>query len=146
MAACHYCKITPPEPLKSCVCGKALYCSKECQVKDWKVHKPSCPPFIIRESPGKGRGLFATRKIKEGLVIIEEFPLITVNRGMSFLEFQNSFYHFLDEETKAKILQIHDPAESVKTLDSKTVEESTRSSRSGTPIPLPFVRTVLRSR
>ena len=29
----------------------------------------------------------------------------------------------MDEETKVKILKIHDPAESVKTLDSQTVEE-----------------------
>ena len=66
MASCHFCKIKPDEQLKSCVCGKASYCSKECQAKDWKTHKPSCPPFIVRESPGMGRGLFATRKIKEG--------------------------------------------------------------------------------
>ena len=90
MASCHYCKIIPTEQLKSCVCGNASYCSKECQTKDWKTHKPACPPFIIRKSPGKGRGLFATRRIKEGQVVLEEYPLITVNRGMSFLEFQES--------------------------------------------------------
>ena len=67
---CNFCKIDPKEPLKSCVCGQASYCSKECQLNDWKTHKPSCPPFIIRESPGKGKGLFATRKIKEGQIIL----------------------------------------------------------------------------
>ena len=77
MGSCNYCKIDTKEQLKSCVCKKVSYCSKECQAKDWKTHKPSCPPFIIRESPGKGRGLFATRKIKEGQVILEEYPLLT---------------------------------------------------------------------
>ena len=57
MASCNFCKVDPKgnEKLKSCVCGKVSYCSKECQVKDWKVHKPSCPPFVVRESPGKAR-------------------------------------------------------------------------------------------
>ena len=36
---------------------------------DWKTQKPFCPPYVIRESPGKGRGHFATRRIKEGQVL-----------------------------------------------------------------------------
>ena len=113
MASCDFCKIDPKEQLKSCVCGKASYCSKECQVKDWKVHKP----FIIRESPGKGRGLFATRKIKEGQVILEEYPLF------SRFKTKEGHYDYPHGETKAKILQLHDPADNLKTLDSKTVEK-----------------------
>ena len=70
MGSCDFCKVEPEEPLKSCVCRKVSYCSKECQAKDWKTHKPSCPPFIIRESPGKGRGLFATRRIQNGKSIL----------------------------------------------------------------------------
>ena len=66
MGLCAFCKIDSKEQLKSCVCKKVSYCSKDCQTKDWKSHKPACPPYVIRESPGKGRGLFATRKIKEG--------------------------------------------------------------------------------
>ena len=76
MASCNFCKANPEDQLKNCVCGKASYCSKDCQAKDWKTHKPSCPPFIIRESPGKGRGLFATRKIKEGQIILDEYSIL----------------------------------------------------------------------
>ena len=119
MASCNYCKVSPSpeEPVKSCVCQNVSYCSKECQAKDWKTHKPSCPPFVIRESPGKGRGLFATRRIKQGQVILEEYPLIIIRVGLSIYEFLANQYPFIDEDIKAKILQLHDPA------DSETVEE-----------------------
>ena len=83
MASCGFCKSSGQLKLKSCVCQKISYCSKECQVKDWKSHKPSCPPFILRGSPGKGMGLFATRKIKMGQVILEEYPLVTVRAHWS---------------------------------------------------------------
>ena len=123
MASCSYCKDGRKEPLKSCACKKVSYCSKECQAKDWKVHKPSCPPYIIKESPGKGRGLFATRKIKEGQVILEEYPLLTISDGVSTTEFQDKYYPNIDEETKAKILQMYDPAENFKKLDTETVKK-----------------------
>lgn len=83
MASCGFCKSSGQLKLKSCVCQKMSYCSKECQTKDWKSHKPSCPPFILRGSPGKGMGLFATRKIKMGQVILEEYPLVTVRAHWS---------------------------------------------------------------
>ena len=123
MALCNFCKIKPKEQLKSCVCKKVSYCSKDCQAKDWKVHKPSCPPFIVRESPGKGRGLFATRKIMEGQLILEEYPFLTLYGEMNLTEFQTIFYPQIDEETKAKILQLYDPADNFKKLDNETVEK-----------------------
>ena len=111
--------------MKSCVCKKVSYCSKECQARDWKNHKPSCPPFTIREVSGKGRGLFATRKIKEGQVILDGYPLLTLSKGMSFHELMN-LYHNIDESTKAKILEMNDPAENFKMLDPETVEKLVR--------------------
>ena len=125
MDSCNFCKIKPREPLKNCVCGKASYCSKDCQIKDWKSHKPSCPPFVVRESPGKGRGLFATRKIMEGQVILEELPLFTHNDEMSPVELLSVHIPNIDEETKAKILELSDPAENLKSLEPDTVEELT---------------------
>ena len=128
MASCNYCKVSPQEPLKRCVCGKVSYCSKECQAKDWKIHKPSCPPYTIREVPGKGRGLFATRKIKEGQIILEEYPFISLRNGdiVSFNEFKMNHYPNIDESTKAKILEIRDPAENLKMMDPETVEKLVR--------------------
>ena len=128
MGSCDFCKKVPTgtDQLKTCVCKKASYCSKDCQEKDWKTHKPSCPPFIIRESPGKGRGLFATRKIKEGQVIMEEYPLLVLRDGTTLPGFQANHFPNIDEEVKAKILQLNDPADDFKKLDTGTVEELIR--------------------
>ena len=127
MGSCEFCKVDNNKELKSCQsCEKVSYCSKECQVKDWRSHKPSCPPFVIRESPGKGRGLFATRKIKEGQIILDEYPLLTVNDGtMSFSKFRACYYPNIDAETKAKILKLNDPSENLNELDTRTVEKMT---------------------
>ena len=126
MGTCDFCKVEPEEQLRSCVCKKVSYCSKECQAKDWKTHKPSCPPFIIRESPGKGRGLFATRKIKEGEIILEEYPLLTFSEGLNPTKFKTNYYPAIDNETKAVILKLNDPVENLKYLDTDTVEKLVR--------------------
>ena len=125
MASCNFCQVEPEDhqQLKRCVCKKASYCSKECQAKDWKNHKPSCPPYTIREVPGKGRGLFATRKIKEGQIILDEYPLLTSSGKMSFYAFMVTLYPKIDESTKAKILEIRDPGEDLKMLDTETVKK-----------------------
>ncbi len=51
---------TITKPSKCGHCGKP-YCSRECQKKDWNVHKNSCRKLKIGESSilGAGRGLFA---------------------------------------------------------------------------------------
>ena len=126
MGTCDFCKINAELELKSCVCKKVSYCSKECQAKDWKSHKPSCPPFTIRESPGKGRGLFATRRIKEGQVILEEYPLLVLREGMSISEFRSDYFPSIDEETKSKIFKLNDPADDIKILDTETVVKLVR--------------------
>ena len=40
-------------------------------------------------SSWQGKGLFATRKIKEGQVIIDEYPLLTVREEMNFPKFKD---------------------------------------------------------
>lgn len=118
MASCTFCKVSK-DKLKRCVCGLAFYCNRECQTNDWDNHRPSCPPFIIKESPGKGKGVFASRKLNEGQVIIDEYPLLTLSGAISVAKFEADHYPFIDEETKAKILTLHDEAENFKTLDQQ---------------------------
>ena len=126
MASCGFCKDSKKQ-LKSCVCKTVSYCSKECQAKDWKAHKPECPPFVLKESPGKGKGLFATRRIKEGQIIVDEYPILTMGvsatGGFTINEFKTKYYPSIDDATKAKILELFDPAENFRTLDTRTIEE-----------------------
>ena len=128
MDSCSFCKADSAEKLLKCGSfGGESYCSKECQAKDWTNHKASCPPYRVREVPGKGRGLFATRRIVPGKIILEERPLLTLDEEtdgrMSFDTFKTHHYPNIDDETKAKILQLYDPAENLKTLDTDRVEQ-----------------------
>ena len=128
MACCSFCKADPPvTPLKTCVCGGAVYCSKECQRKDWTNHRASCHLFTVREIPGKGRGLFATRKINPGKIILEEGPLLTmkdtiVSTRVSLDVFERFYLPTIDGQTKARILQLHDPVDNFEHLTSEKVD------------------------
>lgn len=67
--------------LKLCICGKISYCGVDCQKSHWKIHRPSCPPFILKDIPGKGKGLVATRKLALGTIILNEEPLMAFQYG-----------------------------------------------------------------
>jgi len=105
MAPCGFCKLDSAEN-KKCVCGKVTYCNESCQKKDWSHHKSSCPPYKVREAPGKGRGLFATRKIPLGKVIFTEAPLLVFNDMEDFIM---KYCALRDPEVKSKILGLPDP-------------------------------------
>ena len=46
MSYCDACRLKIGKFLCS-KCKKANYCSKECQVEGWKVHKQLCKPEIL---------------------------------------------------------------------------------------------------
>ena len=63
------------------------------------------------EIPGKGQGLIATTQIPVGTILIEEFPLITINgdpNPYAVQEIVTKFQH-LTEEQKNQVLSLHDP-------------------------------------
>ena len=77
---------------------------------------------------GEGRGLFATPKIKPGQIILEEYPLLSLSGidDLSNNEFRTNHYPNVDKEIKAKILEFHDPAENIKTLEIERLRLSRR--------------------
>lgn len=83
--SCSYCYAREAEPLKKCSkCKKRPFCSRECQVLDWKNgHKRWCgrsgelgTDFEIKESPGKGLGVFALRSFARDECIMVERPIV----------------------------------------------------------------------
>jgi SET domain-containing protein len=48
----------------------------------YELQVPSEAPFQLKPSPGKGWGVFATRKIKQGEVILTERPLFTIRQSI----------------------------------------------------------------
>lgn len=46
-ACCNLCDIEPPSGTKLCTrCKAAQYCSKQCQISDWRYHKLICHPLL----------------------------------------------------------------------------------------------------
>jgi len=98
--------------IKLCICGKVSYCDVSCQKQNWKVHKKNCPHYMIQEIPGRGKGLIATRKIPPGTLIIDEPPIIVVDR-VSQEKMQNDIFEEFEQlspEDKRAVLEMHDPA------------------------------------
>ncbi|KAJ7171688.1 hypothetical protein C8R43DRAFT_22063 [Mycena crocata] len=44
---CFVCRGKGKPRMMKCSCGKVRYCSKECQKKDWKAHKPKCKQAVV---------------------------------------------------------------------------------------------------
>ena len=98
-----------------------------------------CPPYRVREVPGMGRGVFASRQINPGGVILEERPLITLDLnddlelvdglpvGTMVAKLKSQIQR-MDEITSAEILDLHDPSENIRALESEDIDvENERS-------------------
>ena len=44
---CSFCKTPTKKPLQCSRCKNIVYCSRDCQIKDWRVHKKQCFKKII---------------------------------------------------------------------------------------------------
>jgi len=100
----------------SCVCGCVHYCSSSCQKSHWSKHKSSCPPVRVRQSPGKGQGVFAVRNLTPGQLLWSEHPLITYKKDPNgspaqLLQSLYKVFQSLDESTQTRLLSLYDPGE-----------------------------------
>ena len=98
-----------PTTKKCGKCGLARYCKTQCQRGDWKDHKKICKyPFEIRASEGKGLGLFATRDLEIGDLIVCEDPVLYFDDCVELLnprKFQD-VYEKLGRSEKDQILDL----------------------------------------
>jgi len=77
-------------------------------VSDWKRHKPDCPPVIVKEVPGKGRGLFATRGLPLGFTLLTEQPVLTVDTKKPDHDKLLTDFQSKNKETRMEILKFND--------------------------------------
>ena len=71
------CKQTGKKSLLTCDrCHAITYCGIECQKADLDRHNWNCVPVMVKEFPGKGRGIVAARDIKMGERIFIDKPVI----------------------------------------------------------------------
>merc|ERR1719430_105839 len=118
------CKVCSQPTSLACICGDVSYCSSPCQKTDWASHKKSCPPVVVRKSPGKGQGVFAIRNFSPGQVIWSEPPVITYRKDPKatkeyFLEMLYKRFLALDEEKQRKLLALYDPGEEPERSEEK---------------------------
>jgi len=102
-----------------CSCAKASYCSVECQRRDWRRHKESCPVVSVRQIQNKGRGMVANRSLGVGQIILTEKPLMLVNCNPQSKPHAQVVRKFkkLCKKDKAKYLELgHDSKEGDKKI------------------------------
>ena len=106
------CNVCSKPTIKKCgKCGLARYCRTECQRSDWKNHKKICKyPFEIKESEGKGLGLFATRNLEIGDLIVCQDPVLFLKSGNEGImrnshEFRTE-YEKLERRKKDQVLAL----------------------------------------
>jgi hypothetical protein len=83
---CSFCYISLEKTLRCGKCKKHPYCCRSCQKSDWKQHKIWCEnvaelniDFEVKDSDGKGMGIFAKRSFEKGEKILVERPVIRVD-------------------------------------------------------------------
>ena len=84
---CAWCYLRGPGMNACGKCRHRFYCSREHQVLDWKNgHKRWCGKageidfdYEVKESPGKGMGLFTLRDFKRGEKILVERPVVVAS-------------------------------------------------------------------
>lgn len=90
---CSYCykDFKDKQQIKKCSkCLKRIFCSKECQTKDWKIHKLFCRKsgelnidLEIKKSK-YGMGIFAKKDFNPGDIIYYERPIINTKDDLNF--------------------------------------------------------------
>ena len=93
-----------------CACG-AAFCSIKCHKTGWTEHKKVCPPVLPRPIEGKDIGMVATRKAKEGDLLVSEQPIFVlkeVYKKEGKQRFLDTFSQ-LPVAKRKELLSLYDP-------------------------------------
>lgn len=79
------------------------------------IQVPNDAPFRLGVSPGKGWGVFATRKILKGEKILQEKPLFVIRKPHRMIEERDVFaaYCALSKKEKAQFLSVRDNGDGI---------------------------------
>lgn len=89
MYHCAYCYKDCKHISKCSKCLKRNFCSKECQIKDWKIHKLFCCKSgklnhdVEIKNCKYGVGIFAKKEFLPGDIIYYERPIINTNYNLN---------------------------------------------------------------
>ena len=98
---CFKCKLTGKRSLLTCVnCHAVTYCGEECQRADWERHEWNCVPVMVKEFPGKGRGIVAARDIKMGDQIFIDKQVVKLTMNVQYRPVDPGFMTSLKEQIK----------------------------------------------
>ena len=78
MGQCRVCGIGPAKLCSGC--GQAYYCGVKCQKSERKVHRDQCYPVRVEQFEDRARGMVATRDIKQGQVVMQDYAILTADR------------------------------------------------------------------
>jgi hypothetical protein len=102
-AVCIECGLPSTNHCKQC---KEPYCTRECQIGAWPMHKFTCSGKVkIAESAGQGMGVFSRRAFEVGDELSREAPLVVLgNKTQSFS--QAHAYAIGEDEATFMIMQL----------------------------------------
>eukprot|EP00092_Neocalanus_flemingeri_P029853 GFUD01032411.1.p1 GENE.GFUD01032411.1~~GFUD01032411.1.p1 ORF type:complete len:327 (+),score=98.82 GFUD01032411.1:116-1096(+) len=79
-----HCSVCSSAPARVCGgCGQTAYCGVGCQKLDREEHRDQCFPVRVEQMEDKGRGMIATRDIKEGQVVMRDKTIVTAKHDVS---------------------------------------------------------------
>ena len=83
LTKCVTCGESKKKLLNCAVCRSVVYCSSDCQSKDWARHKKLCVGFVaVADIGDKGRGLVATKDLQAGERVFREKVAISIDRDI----------------------------------------------------------------
>ncbi|XP_076071147.1 uncharacterized protein LOC143042625 isoform X2 [Mytilus galloprovincialis] len=108
---CNVCK-TKNQIMKRCTrCHSVFYCSKECQISDWKTHRQICQQINSRtnssETSYKDDGSIFTESKPQGKITIHHRPAVDFHKASKDLQNQKPLTEPVNRSIKPENSYLH---------------------------------------